>query len=810
MIRIISGLFLLVLLLNAFPSNAFATDFLDVLNSNNYKTEIDFFSEHEIVSGNLVDGNWYFSPERPVTRCEFLKIAYKTLDKKADYENSIGNFSDISSKNWCFVYANMAYDDGVVSGVDGKFFGNNTVSKVEALKIITSLFNIEIGNVTQSVFSDVNTSDWFSSYSHFADKFNIVDVSSYFLPHEPLLRKDVLRIVYRFVYVVLHKTPYSLEILLDESALSQIRHEYIYKKLSGEISINAFENILLDTPINKTYFENDIVHISGRIYNDSDIVTLFFTNTSNDEQKVLSAKVSQGLFSLIVPFSSRGEHMLGILASDKGVSSMYPITVLSRDSKEIKTLGGNDNISCDLQFLKDSVGGVKVKLSRSFFDYIFLIQSGAYKRTFYLHDAFEFDFPYYELQGWEEGDYSINVIGKSKKDDDTSCSSNKNISAVTHHYSYQDESINIPSLSHFHYVDHAIVFSGMSQNILRKEYAVIAPSGRVQMFDLVQGVDGNYIDPKTYFEIIYQPKKPGTYIFEINHKNGIAELNFPIYVGDIYPILPDYRDIMNVYRSFEKNNINVEMSRNILMNLVNVDRENHGQELVALDEALSDLAQAHADDMVKRSFFAHENPDGDSVSQRTKQFEIFTKVGENISQSVSLSYAEKGLMRSAIHRGNILNSEWTKVGFGISQDEKGMWYIVQEFSYDIWEQENEFELEYLTYDLINDFRRNQNLQKLEFSKRSKDSLVKWASSMGEAKDIISEIDGQSVFDILDEESEAKVQGGVLLKVQNYSKLEEKLEESIPLFLKENSTDVTVICLVEKGSAYFVILVFDDE
>lgn len=38
--------------------------------------------------------------------------------------------------------------------------------------------------------------------------------------------------------------------------------------------------------------------------------------------------------------------------------------------------------------------------------------------------------------------------------------------------------------------------------------------------------------------------KEGTYIIEINHADGYAVLNQPVYVGfKIYPLLPDFEDL---------------------------------------------------------------------------------------------------------------------------------------------------------------------------------------------------------------------------------------------------------------------------
>ena len=35
----------------------------------------------------------------------------------------------------------------------------------------------------------------------------------------------------------------------------------------------------------------------------------------------------------------------------------------------------------------------------------------------------------------------------------------------------------------------------------------------------------------------------GSYIIEINHENGYALVNTPVYAGDSYPFLPDYSDL---------------------------------------------------------------------------------------------------------------------------------------------------------------------------------------------------------------------------------------------------------------------------
>lgn len=39
----------------------------------------------------------------------------------------------------------------------------------------------------------------------------------------------------------------------------------------------------------------------------------------------------------------------------------------------------------------------------------------------------------------------------------------------------------------------------------------------------------------------------GVYIFEVNDAGGQAIINIPIYVGDIYPLVPDFVDLSPKY-----------------------------------------------------------------------------------------------------------------------------------------------------------------------------------------------------------------------------------------------------------------------
>ncbi len=111
--------------------------------------------------------------------------------------------------------------------------------------------------------------------------------------------------------------------------------------------------------------------------------------------------------------------------------------------------------------------------------------------------------------------------------------------------------------------------------------------------------------------------------------------------------------------------------------LTNIERANADKEYLTLDEALSSVAQAHAEDMVNRAFFSHTNPDGLSAFDRLSNAGIsYQAAAENIAAGqTSAELAMDGWMNSPGHKSNILGETYTKIGIGYYQN-----YWVQVFT----------------------------------------------------------------------------------------------------------------------------------
>jgi len=106
--------------------------------------------------------------------------------------------------------------------------------------------------------------------------------------------------------------------------------------------------------------------------------------------------------------------------------------------------------------------------------------------------------------------------------------------------------------------------------------------------------------------------------------------------------------------------------RNDIFNLINNERQSRGYTLLSCDPTLSNIAQAHAEDMYRRNYFSHVSPDGKTHNDRISEGgSPFTYVGENIAMGQNSGRAVVNTwMNSPPHRENILREEFTTMGIG--------------------------------------------------------------------------------------------------------------------------------------------------
>ena len=119
----------------------------------------------------------------------------------------------------------------------------------------------------------------------------------------------------------------------------------------------------------------------------------------------------------------------------------------------------------------------------------------------------------------------------------------------------------------------------------------------------------------------------------------------------------------------------------MMLNLLNQDRNNYGLPSLTLDPTLCGIARIKSCDMRDNNYFAHESPTYGNVRDMLKTFGYsFNGAGENIAHHATVEKAQAAFMSSTGHRQNILSSAWTKVGIGICLDRNGYVYVTQIFA----------------------------------------------------------------------------------------------------------------------------------
>ncbi len=113
--------------------------------------------------------------------------------------------------------------------------------------------------------------------------------------------------------------------------------------------------------------------------------------------------------------------------------------------------------------------------------------------------------------------------------------------------------------------------------------------------------------------------------------------------------------------------------RTAMLAAVNAERKKAGVPPLTANAKLDLAAERHAEDMLARSYFAHESPDGKTVRQRSKEAGYdWQAIGENIAEGqTSVAEVMKTWMNSPGHRHNILDRDFKEMGSGLALGRSG-------------------------------------------------------------------------------------------------------------------------------------------
>lgn len=113
------------------------------------------------------------------------------------------------------------------------------------------------------------------------------------------------------------------------------------------------------------------------------------------------------------------------------------------------------------------------------------------------------------------------------------------------------------------------------------------------------------------------------------------------------------------------------VSKDALLNLTNDERADNQREPLKMSKDLNEAAQAKAQDMVKKNYWSHTAPNGESPWTFVADAGYtYQKAGENLAYGfVTSDQVVSGWMNSSSHRANVLDKNYQDVGFGFADSE---------------------------------------------------------------------------------------------------------------------------------------------
>lgn len=714
--------FLLVTFLAGFLNfsiNTAAAEFSDVNENTKNREAILYLQEQGVIKG-YDDGT--FKPRRAVNRAEFLKIIIEGSLIPLDISDEVP-FPDIDYGEWYATYVQKAFAEGWINGYpDGTFKPDQTINKVEALKILGKAQNWPIGSIDllnyYNLFEDIDPSQWYAPYIAYARQSQYLEETGSFFSPEALMRRgSISEIIYRTLINedttgTVSDTGFdvsdSTEITKPEPATEpepepepepkpqpqlEPEPEAAFTPVNyGIIAANSYDNIQLSESIPNTFYKNEVYILRGDITSSTqEKATVILDSDDKTIHKAFVGSTINNHFEIPVYFTRSGNYYLGLIPGESGQSKAYEISVLTNIPQSLNTANSlpDPATSLNISFANDQTS-VNFNAATNALKKITFTQSN--NSVTYLHrqntNSIPIQYSDFAKFGAGQVTYFIDTAYlQSQKPLEISSvfasSQDKTFTAAEHSFDDINKDEITTTVADTMNAPGNILITGTVKTDMKNKALVIKPDGFIDEVTLTttSGTETYFgqtlIQNGGNFTFNYTPKTSGRYIIEINNKNSEPSLNHPIYIGNAIPLIPDFFDLNQ--RELFESTLDINQERQNMLKLINQSRLAHGLQSIVLADELNNLAQAHSDDMVKNNYFSHYNLQNQTPDDRRIAMRIKTSVGENLAKDVSVAFAHYGFMRSASHRQNILLPEWTRIGLGITLSE-GHLVIAQEFS----------------------------------------------------------------------------------------------------------------------------------
>ena len=149
--------------------------FTDLSDTHPNYKAITNLEERGIIEG-YPDGT--FKADQTVNRVEALKIILLGAGIDTSTANGVAEFTDTDLNAWYMPFINKAVSMKIVEGYpDGSFKPAQTINLVEALKVVQLANNIDLAGtvVSGDPYADAYANQWYSSYVQYAKDNNLID-----------------------------------------------------------------------------------------------------------------------------------------------------------------------------------------------------------------------------------------------------------------------------------------------------------------------------------------------------------------------------------------------------------------------------------------------------------------------------------------------------------------------------------------------------------------------------------------------------------------------------------------------------------
>jgi rare lipoprotein A (peptidoglycan hydrolase) len=643
-----------------YKKNVFEAPYYDVPKTAWFAWYFDYAKEN-----NLLDWpkNWKINPWKNINRAEFSEIIYRFLENKKEVsQNTKLAIPYFKNAEWTETKSWEIYKSWILTAWISKynFWANLLITNIDTW---------------DSVIVKVND-EW------------------------PEMQDKEIKLSQKAFDSIANWKNKILNVKIEEVKYQENIPDEVFQKTDScnfptnrwKIKKDFFDNINLFNEIETNFRENEIYNIAWKLENWSKDVLVFIKNSDWSKTRFLWDVWSDWFFSLDIELWQKWEKQIWIIAWNSGSSYLWNIEVYENNCEK--------NFKQQFDTKPENLS-FKIKNNNTYLKWTWtwdiarvILMQGENKVVKFLNKEDNYiklnpvwfrDFSEWEImwQVWLTSSLSWNIF-----DQDTwwNISETQKTQITKHYYSEnKTDQLEIFNLEPTFIFWWEIKIAWRIKSEIRTNAEIILPNWMVEEIkinsDKQKIKNSNWVEifpVLSKFNFNFTPKENWTHIVEVNHVSWIAVLNYPIYEEWFMPILPDFKDLSQY--SWEELNINIKNFQAEMLWMINKDRTALWLNRLILIPELSILWQDKANDMSKNNYISHWDKNWKTLNDLRFSYWIKMWVWENISVSQNLEFSHLWLMRSAAHRANILNKDWSRIWFWFAKWQNWELITTQVFS----------------------------------------------------------------------------------------------------------------------------------